>query len=102
MNDDEALEFFQYLENEGILEWVGMDTSGERTFVFNFDIMRMKMPQLYEAMVQELDSELMHLYELGFIDIEYDENLNAGFKINQAGKEYLQNLGIPIPEEFDE
>lgn len=101
MNDeDEVMEFLRHLENEGILEWVGMDGQ-ERTFIFRFDIMQVKMPELYLHLVQELDDELMNLYRLGLIDLEYDENLNAGFRINENGRKYLEDCGIPIPEEWE-
>ena len=33
---DEIDSFMNYLEDEGILEWVGMSTDGDRMFVFNF------------------------------------------------------------------
>lgn len=98
--DDEVMAWLAFLEEEGILEWVGMQEDGERTFVFRFDIMRIKLPELFEAMMQEMDQELMNLYSMGFVDIEYDENLNAGFKISDAGRQYLRDAGIPIPEEF--
>lgn len=98
--EEEIMAWLQYLEEEGILEWVGMQEDGERTFIFRFDIMKDKLPELYEAMMDELDQELLYLYQMGLVDIDYDENLNANFKINEAGREYLKNNGIPIPEEF--
>lgn len=102
MEDEELFEFFTYLEDQGVLEWVGMNEIGERTFVFNFDRMHDIMPQLYYAMIDELNQELLHLYELGLVEIEYNENLEAHFKITDAGKQYLLENGIPIPEEFDD
>ena len=101
-NYDELEEFMNYLEEDGVLEWVGMDESGERTFIFNFEKLYDVFPELYEAMIQELDKELMHLYQLGFVEIEYDQNLNARFKITDDGRQYLMDNGIPIPEEWDE
>lgn len=102
MDDEEVIAWLQFLEDEGILEWVGMNEDGDRTFVFRFDIMSVKLPELYEVMMEDINQELLHLYELGMVEIEYDENLNVGFKITKEGREYLNNLGVPIPEEFDE
>lgn len=100
--EEEIAAWLQYMENEGVLEWVGMNEDGERTFIFRFDIMSVKMPELYEAMMEELNQELMTLYKMGLVEIEYDENLNAGFRITKEGREYLSDLGIPVPEEFDD
>lgn len=101
MSDEEIYEFLNYMEEEGILEWVGMTSEGERTFVFNFDKMFEIMPDLYYVMIEELNQELLHLYKLGLVNIEYNENLEARFKISEDGKQYLIDNGIPIPEEFE-
>lgn len=101
MDDNEVQDFFNYMEDEGIVEWVGMTDDGERTFVFNFQRMFEVMPQLYYAITEELNQELLHLYELGLVSIEYNENLEAGFKITDEGRKYLIDNGIPIPEEFE-
>ena len=100
-NDDEIAAYLQYLEDEGILEWVGMDTSGERTFVFRFDIMMIKMPELFDALMSELNDELMNLYRMGLVEVEYDEKLNARFSITEDGKKYLELLGMPMPEDWN-
>ena len=101
-NYDEIEQFMHYLEDSGVLEWVGMTEDGERTFVFNFEKMQLIFPELYYAMMEELNNELLHLYELGLISIEYDKNLQAKFKITDQGKKYLEENGIPFPEEFDD
>lgn len=44
----------------------------------------------------ELDEALMRLYELGLVSVEYDENLEARFRVTDVGK--LQML-IQILEE---
>jgi hypothetical protein len=30
----------------------------------------------------ELEQALLHLYELGLVSVEYDENLQAGFRVS--------------------
>jgi hypothetical protein len=98
---DEVEQFMHYLEDEGVLEWVGMSTDGDRTFVFNFEKMAEIFPELYDAMLQELDEEFMNLYKLGFVTIEYDVDLIPKFRLTDAGKKYLEDNGYPIPEDFD-
>jgi hypothetical protein len=34
----------------------------------------------------ELEQALMRLYELGLVSIEYDENLEARFKVTDVGR----------------
>lgn len=91
-----------YLEDEGVLEWVGMSDDGERTFVFNFEKMYFVFPELYHAMMEELNKELLNLYDLGLVTIEYDTNLQAKFRITDAGKKYLEENGVPIPEDWED
>jgi hypothetical protein len=98
---DEIDSFMNYLEDEGILEWVGMSTDGDRMFVFNFGKMAEILPELYDALTQEMNDELMNLYKLGFVTIEYDTELNPQFRITDEGKKHLEDKGFPIPEDFD-
>lgn len=99
--EDEINEFMQYMEEDGIIEWVGMDDNGERTFVFNFHRMAEVFPELYQAMMDEMNEELMKLYKLGFIEVEYNENLVPAFKITDDGRQYLEDNGIILPDEWD-
>jgi hypothetical protein len=41
---------------------------------------------------EEIEAALMQLYELGFIEVDYDENLEARFKVTDEKKfdEYLK------------
>lgn len=100
-NNDEIEDFMNYLEDEGVLEWVGMADGGERTFTFNFDKLFEVFPELYYAMVEEMNNELLNLYKLGFVSIEYNTDLVPQFRITEDGKQYLEDNGFPIPEEWD-
>lgn len=102
MNDEELNDFMQFMEDSGILEWVGMDDNGERTFVFNFEKMYEVLPELYYAILDELNTELLQLYKYGFVEIEYDESLNPKFRITDDGRQYLIDNGLPIPEDLDD
>jgi hypothetical protein len=42
----------------------------------------------------ELEQALMHLFELGLVSVDYDEDLNPRFGITDVGREKLgQQLG---------
>jgi hypothetical protein len=101
-SNDEIDEFMNYLEDEGVLEWVGMALDGERTFVFNFEKMHDIFPELYDAFIDELNNELLHLYELGMVTMEYNTDLTPKFKITEQGRKYLEESGIPVPEDLEE
>lgn len=38
---------------------------------------------------EELNATLQHLYQLGLVKVEYDENLEARFTITEEGKQAL-------------
>jgi hypothetical protein len=52
-------------------------------------------------MMEELNNELLNLYELGMVTIEYDVNLSPSFKITEEGKKYLEENGVVLPEELE-
>jgi hypothetical protein len=96
--DDEDM--IAYLEEQGALSWDGMDEDGEPLFKFNLDILREIMPPLYDEIMKDIDEDLMILYENGYVDLEYDENLNAMFKISEKGVEWASEMGykdFPFP-----
>jgi hypothetical protein len=39
----------------------------------------------------ELTEALMHLFEIGAVTVEYDENLEARFTITKEGKTAMEN-----------
>lgn len=53
-------------------------------------------------MLDEMNRELLDLYSLGFITIEYDQNLTPSFKITDEGKKYLEENGVVLPEDIEE
>jgi hypothetical protein len=96
--DDEDM--IAYLEEQGALSWDGMDEEGEPLFKFNLEILREVMPPLYDEIMKDIDEDLMILYENGYVELEYDENLNALFRISDKGVEWAENMGIkdfPFP-----
>jgi hypothetical protein len=52
------------------------------------------MPELYKEIMEDIDSTMLDLFEKGLVDIEYDENLQAMFKVSEKAKEVLSEMGI--------
>lgn len=96
-NDDEII---GYLENEGAIFWDGVAENGEAVFRFDLDRLKQVMPALYDEIMADIDEDLMTLYQEGFVEVEYDENLNAMFRATEKGREWAEKLGM-IPPPFD-
>lgn len=97
MNDDER--FANYLEI-GAIEIAGLDENGEFIFCIN-ESAKESAPELWEAHEMYVDKTIMDLYEAGYLQIEYDENLEASFSLNEEGMKIAKEKGI-IPMEMPE
>lgn len=95
-NDSENDEIIQWLEDEGAIEWVGMSDQGERIMSFNLDKLQEVAPDIYESFMDDMDSHLMGLLQAGLVEIYYDEDLNARFKISEEGKELMRKHGFEM------
>lgn len=91
-NDDELIGF---LEDQGAIVWDGVDTNGEAVFKFDLEKLKVVMPEMHAEIMKDIDADLMTLYEEGLVELEYDENLNAMFKITEKGKKWSQEMGFP-------
>ena len=89
--DDKDKEIISFLEEQGAVIWDGMDDNGEAIFRFDLEKLKTVMPPLYNEIMAELDEDLMTLYKEGLVDIEYDENLNALFKISEKGQKIFED-----------
>lgn len=93
-NEDEVDEaLLAWLEEEGALNWVGMDNDGERVLTVNPDKMREVYPELYEAMMQDLNSMLNSLMDLGYITSGIDEDGEEVFSISEEGRKIMEKFG---------
>jgi len=95
-SDDELI---GYLEDNGAIIWDGVAPNGEAVFKFNLPRLKDVMPELYKEVMEDIDHDLMALYEQGFVEIEYDEDLNAKFKPTDKAKELMENFNFPPLEE---
>ncbi len=83
-----------YLLSTGAAEWDGMDESGERIFKFNMPLLMEIMPGMYDAIMEDVDSVMLDLFNRELVEVEYDENLDAIFHISPEGKEILKEYGF--------
>jgi hypothetical protein len=92
--EEETEMVIEYLVSQGAAEWDGMDEYGERMFKFNMPVLQEIMPDLYKEIMADVDNTMLGLFEQGLVDVEYDENLQAMFKVSEKAKEMLTELGI--------
>ena len=90
MEEDEYLQ--NYIDM-GVIEVVGIDPSGE--FLLSItDKAKELAPELWQTHLDYVDETLMNLFDKGLVEIEYDEELNANFKITEEGKELARKAGL--------
>jgi hypothetical protein len=92
MEDPEFETFMQELLDCGAAYATDeIDESGQVIYKFNMNILKEVKPHLHEIFMEELDADLLHLYELGLVDIDYNENLEATFAISEKGLKYVED-----------
>lgn len=91
-------EKLEYYISIGAIEMSGIDEDGEFIYAITAQAKEVA-PDLWEAHVAHIDDVLQKLYEDGFLDVEYDEDLNASFKLSEDGIQAAQNMGV-IPMNF--
>jgi DNA-binding PadR family transcriptional regulator len=89
MNDD----MFNHYLSIGAIELSGIDSDGELTYAITSKAKKIA-PELWQAHTEHVDNMIKSLYQDGLIDVEYDENLTAYFRLNEDGLELLKELGI--------
>lgn len=94
--EDDDDKIIAWLENEGALEWVGMDDNGERILSFNLDRLQVVSPEIYETFMEDMNENLKNLYENGLVEVEYDESLQPRFRISEEGKKLMREYGFEM------
>lgn len=93
--EEEAI--MAYLEDVGAMEWVGMHDSGDRIMKPNLEKLKEFAPEIYEVMIDELNKDLMALYEKGLIEISYDSiTLEPTFIVSEEGIKAMEQLGFQL------
>jgi Tfp pilus assembly ATPase PilU len=89
-HDDDKL--IGFLEDQGAIIWDGQSEDGEAVFRFNLEKLKEVMPELYDEIMADIDKDLMDLYQMGMVEIEYDENLNAMFRITEEAEKLMREV----------
>lgn len=92
MEDDYDEKLAHYLEI-GAIEVAGVDPDGEFIFAIN-ESARDSAPELWESHINFVDKTLIELYEMGHIQVEYDENLEAMISLSPEGYQIAVEKGI--------
>jgi hypothetical protein len=90
--EEELNEFMNHLIESGAMILHGMTENGEVTYKFDFDVLRQVSPEFYDLMMEDINESVLELYKDGYVDMEYDEELKAKFKVNEKGEEFLNKM----------
>ena len=93
LSDEEADDFVERMIEAGILVEDGFDEDGELTYTYNFELMKILLPEMYEEIMNGINDNLIDLYEMGLIKIEYNEDLKAVFSATEEGMIFFKNQG---------
>jgi len=93
LSEDETEDFVERMIEAGILVEDGFDEDGELTYTYNFELMKVLLPEMYEEIMTGINDNLINLYELGFVKVEYNEDLKAVFSATEEGFIFFKNQG---------
>lgn len=94
--DDEVVseQVMGYLIQVGAATMDGFDDLGEPIFKFNMEALKEILPDLYDAIMEDVDLVMLELFKAGLAEVEYDEELNAHFKVSEEGRKELEKYGF--------
>jgi hypothetical protein len=93
MEDNEYNDKLAYYMEIGVIEMAGVDENGEIIFAIN-DSAQELAPELWESHTEYIEKTLMELYNQDYIEVEYDENLEATITLSEEGKRIAREKGI--------
>ena len=85
----------------GAISIEGVDPDGELILSVT-DKAKELAPDLWQAHIEYVDKQLIDLYEKGLIEVEYNENLEATFKLSPTAVEDIKDKGIWLVDGKDE
>ena len=97
-SDEEHRQIMDYLVEEGAAIFDGIDEDGEPIYKFDMNVLEEISPELYQAMMDDMDKVLIELYQKGLIEISYDEDLNASMSVSPEGRIALLEAGFDMDE----
>lgn len=98
MDHDSRLSY--YIEI-GAISIEGVDPNGELILSVT-EKAKEVAPDLWKTHIEYVDKQLIDLYLKGLIEIEYDENLEATFKLSPKAVEDIKDKGIWLVDGKDE
>ena len=100
MEEEDALEKMQYYIDIGAIRLAGYNDDGEAIFELKEDITKELAPELWDAHMEYVDTNLAELLEEGLMNVEYDENLEATMHFTKEGYSIAKEKGIIPLEEY--
>jgi hypothetical protein len=55
--------------------------------------MKVLLPEMYDEIMARINDNLMGLYEMGFVKVEYNEDLKAIFSATEEGMIFFKEQG---------
>ena len=89
----EYVKDIEYYIEIGAVSVEGIDEDGEFIFLIT-EKAKDVAPELWKAHTEYIDDAMLKLFESGFLDVSYDENLEATFSLSQEGEEMAKELGL--------
>ena len=94
MNEEEDNDHkLAYYLEIGAVSLEGMDESGEMIYSISENAKDLA-PELWQSHLDYVDKSILELYELGLVEIEYDENLQATIHMSPEGKKIAREKGL--------
>ena len=85
----------------GAISIEGVDPNGELILSVT-EKAKEVAPDLWKTHMEYVDKQLIDLYQKGLIEIEYNENLEATFKLSPKAVEDIKDKGIWLVDGKDE
>ena len=92
-------DYLEYLMQQNALKWGDLLPNGERSIEMNPDVLKVVAPELYKIWIEDIENTLMNLYQKGLVDVDYDENLNARFKLSDESIAEFEKNGFYYTED---
>ena len=64
LSEDETEDFVERMIEAGILVEDGFDEDGELTYTYNFELMKVLLPEMYEEIMTRINDNLIYLNSL--------------------------------------
>jgi hypothetical protein len=73
------------LVDVGVYEFAGYAHDGESMYSFNVEKAKIHAPEIYQAMVDGIDTGILDAIEDGYLDWEFDDNFMVSYSITNKG-----------------